>query len=88
MTNEETDIRAAAALMAEAGLEWAEAERLVAILRRANVMRSTNGIKAAKVEAKIDADPHVAIEFEDGRRISGRLVNDIVATRLTYPSPF
>lgn len=88
MTNEEIDSRAAVALSIEAGIERTEAERLVAILRSANAMRSTNGIKAAEIKTGIDKDPHVAIEFEDGRRISGRLVNDIIATRLTYPSPF
>ncbi|MEU4341818.1 hypothetical protein AB0H00_11185 [Nocardia sp. NPDC023852] len=40
--NTDFDGRAIAALSTEAGIEWDEAERLVAILRKAGVLRSAN----------------------------------------------
>jgi hypothetical protein len=72
-TNEEIDDRAAAAVSTASGISGDEAQRMVAILRKAGVLRSGIDLKHVKVEEALGKPTHVSIEFEDGHRVAGEL---------------
>jgi hypothetical protein len=72
-TNEEIDDRAAAAVSTESGISWDEAQRMVAILRKAGVLRSAIDLKHVRVDEALGKPTHVSIEFENGHRVAGEL---------------
>ncbi|MFE2994250.1 hypothetical protein ACFXG4_04865 [Nocardia sp. NPDC059246] len=75
--NRQIDDRATAALSAEAGLDWDQAQRMTEILRRVGVLRSAIDVRAVRVTEKLDVEPYVELDFENGRKLAGSLCRDI-----------
>jgi len=85
--NQQIDGRAAAALAVDAGLDRDEAQHLTAILREAGVLRSAIGIRSIEVHEKLDKEPYIELEFESGRKLAGKLSNDISGPMLAWSNP-
>ena len=86
-TGQQIDNRASAALCAEAGMEWVDAQRLTAILRKAGVLRSPMDVQAVRVQQKIGEYPFVELDFENGKKLAGNLCNDFGPIP-TWSNPF
>jgi hypothetical protein len=86
-TDQQIDNRASAALCAEAGMEWDQAQRLTGILRKGGVLRSAIDVRAVRVQEKVGEYPFVELDFENGRKLAGNLCNDFGPIP-TWSNPF
>lgn len=72
-TDADFNDRAAAALAVEEGVDWETAQRYVAALRKAGVLKAGTDVRRMEIRVAGDAPTSVDIRLQNGFRVAGEL---------------